>query len=119
MLKAIMVSAACFILLLDNKAGAQTGENYKIPGMNFDMWCQEQAHLPPERCDKRTAEDEKTFESFRNKVDEYEIPYLQKQQDELAVQRDIMQSDPIDNPVGQDPDAQAQNPDRQPSKPLP
>ncbi|HUO01386.1 MAG TPA: hypothetical protein VMU31_01305 [Rhizomicrobium sp.] len=107
------------VLLLATAAEAQTGKNYDIPGMNFDMWCQEQAHLPADRCDKRTPEDEKTFEAYRGKIDEYEIPYLQEKQKDLAIHRDIMQNDPVDNPVGQNPDAQDQNPYRQPSTPLP
>lgn len=111
--------AASLLALCASTATAQTGKNYNIPGMNFDMWCQEQAHLPPGRCDKRTAEDDKTFEAFRQKVDQYEIPHLQHEQDELAIHRDIMQSDPIDNPVSQNPQAQTQDPNRQPSMPPP
>ena len=93
---------------------AQSGRNYDLPGMNFDMWCQEQAHLPASQCDKRTPEDDKAFEDFRDQVDRYEIPYLQQQQKDLAVHRDIMQNDPVDNPLSQDPLAQTQDPNRQP-----
>jgi maltooligosyltrehalose synthase len=107
---AALVSAASF---------AQTGQNYDVQTMNFDMWCQEQAHLAPERCDKRTAEDEKTFEDYRAKIEQYEIPYLQQKQKELSVHRDIMQNDPVDNPVSQNPDAQAQDPNRQAPAPQP
>ena len=77
------------------------GSNYDLPGMNFDLWCQEQAHLPAVRCDKRLAGDEKQFEIFRDKVDQYEIPYLQGQQREMSIHRDIMANDPVDNPVDQ------------------
>lgn len=111
--------AASFTMALAAQANAQTGGNYNLPGMNFDMWCQEQAHLPADRCDKRTPEDEKTFEAYRSKIDQYEIPYLQQQQKDLSIHRDIMQNDPVDNPVSQNPDAQTQDPNRQPALPPP
>ena len=110
---------AALTLLLGSGASAQTGQNYDVKTMNFDMWCQEQAHLPADRCDKRTAEDEKTFEDYRDKIERYEIPYLQQQQHDLAIHRDVMQNDPIDNPVGQDPKAQSQDPNRQTPTPQP
>ena len=106
-------------LLVASGASAQTGQNYDVKTMNFDMWCQEQAHLPAARCDKRSPEDEKTFEDYRTKIERYEVPYLQQQQRDLAVRRDIMQNDPVDNPVGQDPKAESQDPNRQPSTPQP
>jgi hypothetical protein len=112
----LLVSA---IILLATGAVAQTGQNYDVKTMNFDMWCQEQAHLPADRCDKRTAEDEKTFEDYRTKIERYEVPYLQEQQHQLAIRRDIMQHDPVDNPVNQDPNAQTQDPNRQPPTPQP
>jgi hypothetical protein len=95
------------------------GSNYDVKTMNFDMWCQEQAHLPADRCDKRTAEDEKTFEDYRTKIERYEVPYLQQQQKDLAVHRDIMHSDPVDNPLSQNPQAQTQDPNRQTQTPAP
>jgi hypothetical protein len=111
--------AASLLVVCTSGAAAQTGKNYDLPGMNFDMWCQEEAHLPPDRCDKRTPEDEETFETFRSKVDQYEIPYLQQKQHDLSINRDIMQNDPVDNPVTQNPDAQTQDPNRQPPMPPP
>ena len=50
-------------LLLANSAWSQG--NYAVQTMNFDMWCQEQQHLDPDRCDKRTPGDEKDFEAYR------------------------------------------------------
>ena len=82
--------------------------------MNFDLWCQEQAHLPAARCDKRTPEDEKTFEAYRAQIERYEVPYLQQRQHDLSINRDIMHNDPVDNPVSQNPQAQTQDPNRQP-----
>jgi hypothetical protein len=100
-------------------ASAQTGGNYNVKTMNFDLWCQEQAHLPVARCDKRTPEDEKTFEAYRTQIERYEVPYLQRQQHELSINRDIMHNDQVDNPVHQNPQAQAQDPNRQPQAPAP
>ena len=116
MTKSVLVST---VLLLATGAVAQTGQNYDVKTMNFDMWCQEQAHLPADRCDKRSPEDEKTFEDYRTKIERYEVPYLQEQQHQLGIRRDLMQSDPVDNPVSQNPDAQTQNPNRQPPTPQP
>ena len=112
-------SLAALGMLFVSGAMAQAGWNYDVKTMNFDMWCQEEAHLPAERCDRRTPEDEKTFEDYRAKIERYEVPYLQERQRELAIHRDVMQSDPVDNPVGQDPDAQKQDPNRQPPTPAP
>ena len=85
---------------------AQPG-NYQVTEMNFDLWCQEQARLPVERCDKRTPEDIATFEAYRAKVEAYEIPYLQRKNSAARLDRDIMRNDPVDNPQnknGQRPD---------------
>ena len=109
------LAAACLV----SPAIAQTGKNYDVKTMNFDLWCQEQAHLPAARCDKRTPEDEKTFETYRAQIERYEVPYLQQRQHDLTINRDIMHNDPVDNPVSQNPQAQIQDPNRQPQKPQP
>ena len=83
------------------------GANYDVKTMNFDLWCQEQQHLAPERCDKRTAEDEAEFEAYRAKIEAYEIPYLQKKQNDIALDRGVLHKDPVDNPVIQDPQTQS------------
>jgi len=77
--------------------------------MNFDLWCQEQAGLPAERCDKRSAQDEATFEAYRAKVEAYEIPYLQQKASAARLDRDILRADPVDNPLKNDPAAQRQD----------
>ncbi|MGZ5929483.1 MAG: hypothetical protein ACXWLX_09730 [Rhizomicrobium sp.] len=110
--------AALIATLLCSAAFAQTGKNYDVKTMNFDLWCQEQAHLPAPRCDKRTPEDEKTFEAYRAQIERYEVPYLQQQHD-LTINRDIMHNDPVDNPVHQNPQAQTQDPNRQPQSAPP
>ncbi len=83
------------------------GANYDVKTMNFDMWCQEQQHLAPDRCDKRTPEDEKDFEAYRAKIEEYEIPYLQQKQNDIALDRGILNKDPVDNPITQDSQTQS------------
>jgi hypothetical protein len=112
-------AGAALGILFVSGAMAQTGQNYNVKTMNFDMWCQEQAHLPAARCDKRSQEDENTFEAYRAQVERYEVPYLRERQHDLAIDRDVMHNDPVDNPVGQNPDAQKQDPNRQPPTPQP
>jgi hypothetical protein len=83
------------------------GSNYDVKTMNFDLWCQEQQHLDPDRCDKRLPGDEKDFEAYRAKIEQYEIPYLQEKQNAIALDRNILNKDPVDNPVTQDPQTQS------------
>lgn len=71
---------------------------YNVQEMNFDMWCQEEQHLPPDRCDKRLPEDDAAFSAYRAKVERYEIPYLQEQQKQIDINRDILHNDPVDHP---------------------
>jgi hypothetical protein len=82
--------------------------NYPVQEMNFDLWCQEQAKLPAERCDKRGDADEAAFEAYRAKVEAYEIPYLQKKDNAARLDRDILRNDPVDNPIKNDPARQRQ-----------
>jgi hypothetical protein len=83
------------------------GSNYAVKTINFDLWCQEQQHLAPDRCDKRTPEDEKDFEAYRAKIEQYEIPYLQQKQNDIALDRNILNKDPVDNPISQDSQTQS------------
>jgi len=94
------------VALMATPAMAQRNGNYPVQEMNFDLWCQEEAGLPPDRCDKRTPQDEATFEAYRSKVEEYEIPYLQQKANAARLDRDILRADPIDNPLKNDPAAQ-------------
>jgi|SRR6478672_4606340 len=75
------------------------GIRYNVQNMNFDMWCQEQQHLPPLRCDKRLPEDDAAFNAYRSKIERYEIPYLQRQQHQLQLSRGILHNDPVDRPT--------------------
>jgi len=94
--------------LISGSASAQRNGNFPVTEMNFDLWCQEQAGLPPERCDKRTPEDNAAFEAYRSKVEAYEIPYLQQKANAARMDRDILRNDPVDNPQNKDP---SQRPD--------
>ena len=112
--------AALALAGLGGSSQAQTGRNYDVQTMNFDMWCQETAHLPPARCDKRSDADEKTFETYRAQIERYEVPYLQQQQSDLQLSRDILHNDPVDNPANQDsPSPQKRATQQQPRSPSP
>src|SRR4051812_32162230 len=82
---------------------AQRNGNYQVQEMNFDLWCQEQAGLPADRCDKRSAQDQAAFEAYRAKIEAYEIPYLQKKNEAARLDRDILRNDPVDRPIAKDP----------------
>ncbi|HWY62070.1 MAG TPA: hypothetical protein VNW15_09245 [Rhizomicrobium sp.] len=95
-------SGIAAVLLLAPMAALAQGPNYDVKTMNFDLWCQEQQHLDPDRCDKRLPGDEKDFETFRSAIERYEIPYLQEKQNAIALDRNILNKDPVDNPITQD-----------------
>src|ERR1700761_2456863 len=98
-------------------AFAQRNGNYPVTEMNFDVWCQEQAGLPAERCDKRTAQDNAAFEAYRAKVEAYEIPYLQRKASAARLDTDILRNDPVDHPAVKD--ITAQRPDLNTSPTIP
>src|ERR1700733_10229888 len=102
-LVASMAAAVLVSGLTPQLALAQRNGNYPVTEMNFDLWCQEQANLPPERCDKRTPEDNAAFEAYRAKVEAYEIPYLQQKANAARLDTDIMRNDPVDRPSYQNP----------------
>ena len=79
--------------------GVAAQQPYPLHEMNFDMWCQEQRHLPPTRCDKRLPEDDAEFQAYRATVEKYEIPYLQQKSDEQNLNTVIIHGDPLDNPT--------------------
>jgi len=80
-------------------AQAQTSGNVPLTNMNFDMWCQEERHLPPDRCDKRLPEDDAAFEAYAAKIQGYEVPYLRERQDKANMNRVILHNDPVDHPT--------------------
>jgi hypothetical protein len=99
----VLVATASCLIAVSLPASAQRNGNYRVQEMNFDLWCQEQAGLPAERCDKRTAQDEATFEAYRAKVEAYEIPYLQQKQNAARLDTDILRNDPVDRPISKNP----------------
>ena len=80
-------------------AWTEEDQPYRLQEMNFDMWCQEERHLPPERCDKRLPQDDAEFTAYRATIEKYEIPYLQKRQQLENLNRVIIHGDPIDHPA--------------------
>jgi hypothetical protein len=90
---------ALMILVVASPALAQRNGNLPVKEMNFDLWCQEQAGLPAERCDKRTNQDNAAFEAYRAKVEAYEIPYLQQKRNASRLDTDILRNDPVDHPA--------------------
>jgi hypothetical protein len=89
-------------------AAAQT-QRYDVKTMNFDLWCQETAKIDPDRCDKRLPDDEKQFEAYRAKIEKYEIPYLQRKENEQLLDRKVLHNDPVDDPIDKDYQAQTQS----------
>lgn len=80
-------------------APAQTPPtHYNLHEMNFDLWCQETKHYPPDRCDKRLPEDDKEFQAYVGTIEKYEVPYLQNKRNQERQDRTILHGDPIDNP---------------------
>jgi hypothetical protein len=107
-MKRPLLAGMLLIALMPAPVLAQRG-NYQVSQMNFDLWCQEQAALPVERCDKRAPQDIAAFEAYRAKVEAYEIPYLQRKNSAARLDRDILRNDPVDNPVNKE--IPAQRPD--------
>jgi hypothetical protein len=102
--------AATLIAVLAALPAQAQQSNYHVQEMNFDLWCQEQAGYPADRCDKRSDADEAAFEAYRSKVEAYEIPYLQQKENAARLDRNILRADPVDNPLKNDPAAQQQQP---------
>jgi hypothetical protein len=93
MLGAVLTAAA---------AQAQTGRLH-YQSMNFDLWCQEQQHLPPARCDKRLPEDDAAFQAYVNQIETYETRELNAQARERRLDRTILNYDPTANTAGTPP----------------
>jgi len=91
-------AAAVFVLLVA-PANAQQQTTYDVKTINFDLWCQEQENLPPDRCDKRLPEDEQKFEAFRAKIEKYEISHLQDKERERNFDKNVLHNDPVDQPL--------------------
>jgi hypothetical protein len=83
-------------LLIGGSANAQA---VHLTEMNFDMWCQQEANLPPDRCDKRLPQDDARFSAYRKKIQDYEVPYLQQRQQNEHLNEVILHNDPVDHPT--------------------
>jgi hypothetical protein len=106
----VLISAAASLAVVV-PANSQPNPAPDAKTMNFDLWCQGQAALPPERCDKRTPEDERAFEVFQAKLERFDVPNRSAQFDQGRVNRDIMNTDPVDNSQKDNLGAQRQYPD--------
>ncbi len=97
MIRTLVLTAAALAIFVA-RADAQASR-YDLKEMNFDLWCQEEQHLDPARCDKRLPADDAAFEAYRAKIESYEIPYLQDRDDKATVNRVIIHDDPVDHPT--------------------
>jgi hypothetical protein len=91
----LTLSAAALSVAFCNGAQAAV----QLTEMNFDLWCQEEQHLPPDRCDKRLPEDDAAFNAYRAKIENYEVPYLQDREQKENMNRIILHNDPVDHPT--------------------
>jgi len=65
--------------------------------MNFDLWCQEQQHLPPARCDKRLPKDDAAFQAYVNTIERYETQKLNGEAQDRRIDR-MLKTNPGGNP---------------------
>jgi len=105
---ACRTTLAAALLLCCGAAQAQIGRNYDVKPMNFDLWCQDTAHIAPDRCDKRLPEDDDAFNAYRAKIEAYEIPYLQQQNRNARIDTNILHNDPTDRSPSRAAQAQSQ-----------
>src|SRR6185437_6418580 len=66
------------------------GGRLNVQPLNFDLWCQETEHLPP---------DDEAFNNYRAKVEKYEVPYLKQKQDAATLNRAVIHAEPTQNPA--------------------
>lgn len=86
------------------------GGRLNVQTLNFDLWCQETEHLPPDRCDKRLPEDDAAFNAYRAKVEKYEVPFLKEKQDAATLNRAVLHAEPSQNPANNSQQPPAPNP---------
>jgi hypothetical protein len=98
-----IVATSFAVVLIATGASAQGEHPYPLHEMNFDMWCQEQQHLPPERCDKRLPQDDAEFQAYANKIEGYETQQLNQQRQENRIDQAINRADPSANAAGTPP----------------
>jgi hypothetical protein len=98
-----LATLAFGIAILTASGGADAQQHSwrnQLQPMNFDMWCQEQQHLPPARCDKRLPQDDAAFQAYANKIEGYETQQLNQDAKDRRVDQTILRSDPSSNPAG-------------------
>ena len=115
----VRVILACTAIIFAGTQAIGQGRPYKLPTMNFDLWCQETEHLPPERCDKRLPKDNAVFEAYRAKVEKFELRYHQGREKSQYLNRAILHNDPVDNPVTKNPEDASQAPPPPTTRPSP
>ena len=102
------LACGAFGLMVLATAGADAQVNSwrnQFQPMNFDMWCQEHKHLPPDRCDKRLPQDDAEFQAYANKIEGYETQQLNQNAKDRRVDQTILRSDPSSYPAGTPPTA--------------
>ena len=113
----LSMAGAAVLAVLAVRAEAQPSAGaMPLTDMNFDMWCQEEAKLPPERCDKRLPEDDAAFTAYRDKIQNYEAQYLQQRDQTDNLNRTLLHNDPVDHPDKASKDNSASPPDVPPPK---
>ena len=98
----VFLSAALTVLAAVPAVAQQGPHPFRLQEMNFDVWCQETQHLPPERCDKRLPEDDAAFQAYSNTIENYEIQYLKRHADERRLDR-MLNDNAADHPPGRPP----------------
>jgi hypothetical protein len=100
MSKFARVSMLAFTAVLTGSAAhAQSTGPVPLTEMNFDLWCQDEAKLPPARCDKRLPDDDARFDAYRKKIEDYEVPYLEQRDQNQHLNTVLLHNDPVDHPA--------------------
>jgi len=116
MMRSSMVAAAIFAAFAARADAQPSAGAVPLTDMNFDMWCQEEAKLPPDRCDKRLPEDDAAFTAYRDKIQNYEYQYLRQRNQTENLDRTLLHNDPVDHPDKASKDNSPTPPDVPPPK---
>lgn len=109
-MRSSLLVAAAFVAF----APRVSAQSVHLTEMNFDMWCQEEQHLPPERCDKRLPQDDAAFKAYQGLIQNYEVPYRQQRDQQNTFNRVILHNDPVDHPSQPNQPANPNPPDSPP-----
>jgi hypothetical protein len=107
-----IVAVATFALAASANAQMPPPTTYDVQTMNFDLWCQETAHIDPDRCDRRLPDDEQAFDAYRGTIEKYELSHLKDKEREFNIDQNLIHKDPIDEPLNtqlSQPTAQSKN----------